>query len=516
MDLSRTYRSPRSHASWLLVAAVVAAPVVGAVTAGDPILGLAAVTVLAAVAIGVHYADHLPQVFLGALGICLFGYTFLGKGFAYLGAPPLFVSEMLLGLGVLAALIGDGVGPALRSPVTWLLLAYAAWGALQTIPYLGSYKIEALRDATVWGYGAFAILVAGFVLRLGWLSKLPEAYARWFWWFGFWSPVAGVIFRVAEPSIPHVPGNDVIPILFVKAGDFGVQLAGVATFVLVGLAGSHWKPKSKRTWLEWAWWMAWLGGVVVCGAGSRGALLSIFVAIGTVLLLRPNTRWWKPALVSVVFAFLFVASDIRIDAGQEREVSARQIMMNLRSITGGGRTDGNLEGTRAWRLQWWRDIVDYTVHGPYFWTGKGFGVNLADDDGYQGTVHDIPNRSPHNILMTVLARSGVPGALIWTLLQGMFGVLLLSAYLRARRAGLEWWARVDLWILSYWLAFLVNGAFDVFLEGPQGGIWFWSLIGFGIAALEAQRQLFRVAATRPAAPIAYRPLRPQPSTSTMR
>jgi hypothetical protein len=34
---------------------------------------------------------------------------------------------------------------------------------------------------------------------------------------------------------------------------------------------------------------------------------------------------------------------------------------------------------------------------------------------------------------------------------------------------------------------MVNAAFDVFLEGPQGGVWFWCLIGFGIAALEAQR-----------------------------
>ena len=29
---------------------------------------------------------------------------------------------------------------------------------------------------------------------------------------------------------------------------------------------------------------------------------------------------------------------------------------------------------------------DYTVFGDYFWTGKGFGINLADDDGFQTTV----------------------------------------------------------------------------------------------------------------------------------
>jgi hypothetical protein len=41
------------------------------------------------------------------------------------------------------------------------------------------------------------------------------------------------------------------------------------------------------------------------------------------------------------------------------------------------------------------------------------------------------------------------------------------------------------WIFAYWLAALVNASFDVYLEGPQGGIWFWSVIGLGIAAATA-------------------------------
>jgi hypothetical protein len=37
------------------------------------------------------------------------------------------------------------------------------------------------------------------------------------------------------------------------------------------------------------------------------------------------------------------------------------------------------------------------------------------------------------------------------------------------------------WVFVYWLAALVNGSFDVYLGGPQGGIWFWSMIGLGLA-----------------------------------
>src|SRR6185369_12394801 len=155
------------------------------------------------------------------------------------------------------------------------------------------------------------------------------------------------------------------------------QLAGVATFVLVGLADSHWEGRRHRTALEWLWWMAWLAGVAITGAASRGALMSVFVAVTLVILLQRHVRFWKPVLVAFVFASVFVSADIKLNAGQDREVSADQIIDNLRSIVGGRSNTSNLEGTRAWRLSWWQDIIGYTVHGPYFWMGKGFGINLA-------------------------------------------------------------------------------------------------------------------------------------------
>jgi hypothetical protein len=187
-----------------------------------------------------------------------------------------------------------------------------------------------------------------------------------------------------------------------------------------------------------------------------------------------------------VIVMLFFALDLEFDVGGARKVSPQQITASIGSVIGHNSREG-LEETRRWRLEWWTDIVNYTFRGDYFWTGKGFGINLADDDGYQ-VEEEGALRSPHNGHMTILARAGVPGLLLWVLLQTAFAVSLLVAYFKARRAGREWWARVNLWLLAYWSAFMVNGAFDVFLEGPQGGIWFWSLFGFGIAVLEAQRR----------------------------
>lgn len=51
-------------------------------------------------------------------------------------------------------------------------------------------------------------------------------------------------------------------------------------------------------------------------------------------------------------------------------------------------------------------------------------------------------------------------------------------------------------MLAYWFAFMVNASFDVFLEGPQGGIWFWCLFGFGIALIEVQRHSYPLRSVR--------------------
>jgi hypothetical protein len=39
------------------------------------------------------------------------------------------------------------------------------------------------------------------------------------------------------------------------------------------------------------------------------------------------------------------------------------------------------------------------------------------------------------------------------------------------------------------LALFVNASFDVYLEGPVGGIWFWSVFGVGIGAPLIYRRL---------------------------
>jgi hypothetical protein len=470
---------------WLGPSSVAVSLALGTGVVWHPLATAVAVAGASAIVLGLWFASRLSKFFLAILGILLIGYAFLGRGFAYLGVPPLFVGEMAFSLGLLAAAVGDGVRSGLRSPLSWLLIAFASWGAVRTVPYWATYGLDALRDGVVWGYAAFALLVASFLPNSGWLSSLPERYGRWLPWFLVWMPVGDVLERVAGDVLPRVPGGDE-RLSFIKPGDAAVHLGGAAVFLLLGLHQFSRRQLKARSWLkEWMLWMAWLVGFVVVASSSRSGLLAILAAVGVLLVLRPLSKWGKVALIAGILTTVFFALNIEIDLGRMRKVSPQQILMNLESIAG-NTSPGYLEGSKTWRLNWWKDIVDYTVFGEYFWAGKGFGINLADADGFQ-VGHGGLLRSPHNGHLTILARAGVPGLILWVFLQGAFAVSLLQAYGRARRAGREWWACVNLWILAYWTAFMVNTVFDVFLEGPQGGIWFWSLFGFGLAALEVQR-----------------------------
>ena len=164
-----------------------------------------------------------------------------------------------------------------------------------------------------------------------------------------------------------------------------------------------------------------------------------------------------------------------------RPATIEQIFENIGSIFSPVEDEG-LEGTKRFRLRWWGAIINYTVFGEHFWTGKGFGINLADADGFQANV-DGSLRAPHNSHMTALARMGVPGFVLWVLLQGGFAIGLLWSVLVNRRAGDLKLAAMGGWILAYWAAMMVNTSFDPYLEGPQGGIWFWSLFGLGMVVM---------------------------------
>ncbi|MGK2849302.1 MAG: O-antigen ligase family protein [Candidatus Limnocylindrales bacterium] len=462
-------REMRVPALLLLVLLAVA---IGVGSAVDPLVtaGLmaAVVAVLGLLLVGVR----VTEVFLGGLTIMLIGYAFLGRGFAYVGVAPLYLGELALPVAALALLRGRQ--PGRLQPLHVLLLAFMVWGALRTIPYLGTYGLDALRDAVSWGYAAYAVVLS-VVLRREHLEAGVARYRRLLPLFLIWVPILAVLSQTV--TLPTVPGSDVAIAVF-KGGDIGVQLAGAAAFVFLGLYGIS----AGRRLVEPMLWALWLTALAVTGILNRGGLVAASTSALAAIYIRAASRWLALVFVALSLTVPVIIIDPRIQVGNGREISVGQMVDNVISVFGES-NDPGLEGTKGFRLAWWSTIVDYTIGGPYRWTGKGYGINLADDDGFQPT-EDRSLRAPHNGHVEILARSGLPGLALWVLLNAAFGLSLLRAAGINRRRGDTFLVQVLGLVFIYWLASLVNASFDPYLQGPQGGIWFWTMFGVGLAAIK--------------------------------
>ncbi len=439
-------------------------------------------------------------VFHGALLVILVGYAFMGKGFAYLGAPPLYVGEIVLAL-CLASIMWT-IGRARLGVLHALLFLFMAWGAVRTIPYIGTYGIDALRDAATWVYGFFAIGVS-LTVRPEHLGRLVAGYRRFIPIFLVWVPVAAVLTLTVGASLPTTPGSDV-PIFLYKAGDMSVQLAGIAAFVLLGLYHEAGPASGIH---ELVLWGLWIVGAGISAALNRAAIVALAAVAAVVLFVRASSRWVSLFAVAALLMILATFLDPAVDVGGPRALSVDQVLSNLTSVFSSDSGGAVNQATKAWREEWWNAIVNYTVNGPYFWTGKGFGINLADADGFQ-VLADGSLRAPHSTNLEMLARAGVPGLVLWIVLQAGFAISLLRATFRSYRTAPAWLPVLG-WVFVYWLAALIDGSFDVYLGGPQGGIWFWSVIGLGIAAIRLSKEhpdldlrsdALRIAADIPATP----------------
>jgi hypothetical protein len=432
---------------------------------------LAVIGVVGAAAVAVLFAlgRRTTRLFLVSLALLLTGYAFAGRGFAYIGVEPLFVGEVVLGLGVAAVMIAR---PTRRlSRMHGLIVAFMAWGALRTLPYIPDYGHEAPRDGAVWGYAIFAIAVSLLITDRH-VRGLVRLYGAVVPAFVVWVPVFVIIWHAFPRILPLVPGTSVA-IPFFKPGDMAVHLAGAAAFLLAGII----PLRGWRLLAQPALWAMWIVGFGAVSALNRGGMVALGSVTAIVLFVRAPGRWATAFLVGVLIAAIIGLTNPAVEVGR-REVSAAQLVENVESIFSDSE-DEALDGTREWRESWWTSIVDYTVTGPFFWLGKGFGINLAQDDGVQAPDRSL--RAPHNAHMNILARSGVPGLTLWVAIQVAFAVSVIRAAWQAARMRLRRWAGILGWIFVYWLAALINMTFDVYLEGPQGGILYWSLLGLGIA-----------------------------------
>lgn len=494
---------------------VVVAYAAGQAVASDLRVALA-ITIITSFLIVSTLAAQLSTYFVLALAFLLAGYALLDKGFAYLGVPPLFVGEAVLILALATLLLGRKERP-IADGLTIMLLAFMGLGLVRALPYYSRYELDTARDSVIWIYGAFALTLS-LVLRAEHFKALVALFGRLTIPFLITAPILVLLPRISDSILLRWPLSN-SPVLDYKGGDYAVHLAGVAAFILLGLWASTGLIRGRNAWLVW---LLWMPGLAISLLG-RSSLLTVVLTTAIAALLSKMVHAASPVmsehghrqaelrrphanllplvvlLLISVFATLVFSPNIEVES---RSISLGQLQQNFTTIfdSQDETADRILRANRNFRTDWWNTIIDYTFGGPHFWTGKGFGVNLAASDGFI-TDQTLTLRSPHSIHFNILGRMGIPGLALWIALQLSFAVSLFRALLRARGGRDLFWARINAWILVYWLAFMINASFDVYLEGPQGGIWFWCVFGFGLAALRIQAEESRAVSSSPSLPL---------------
>jgi len=417
-------------------------------------------------------AQPLPLGHL-ALIIASAGYIVGNRGFAQISLSsrfPLFPAEIALLLAGGLLLVHSAWRhdlPLRRDPLNLAILAWIVFGTLRVVFDVGTFGFIALRDFALVYYAAFFYLGQD-------LARDAHGTRIFLNVVAFSGALVLPLYLLFERfpdfffNVLSFRGN---PLIYFK-GD----LAG--TFIAVG-AVLFWLrfESSRRVWNA-ALGLLLAGSVVAMN--NRASLLALVVATGW-LAVRGRWRFAVTQAVAGVVAIILIlsaAAALRISWEKTPVFSLYERVVSIVDPAGqrayrGDNThykgDNNL-----YRLVWWQAVIDETLDdNPYL--GLGFGHDLAERfvrEYYPENSEEFNVRSPHNVLLTIFARMGAAGLLLFLAIVALIALQTWRAIPRSL-------AHAAPWCLVW--AMFVSACLGVVLEGPMGAVVFWTTLGLAHA-----------------------------------
>ena len=395
--------------------------------------------------------------------------TIFGKGPTYIGVEPLFWGEIVMLVSVAWAFRNWNRvlfrGPAAHT-VTALICGFLVLGAIETSFDYSIWGLDALRDSAVWYYSVFYFVGAAIASDRDDWNVFSERWKLFFLVTVPWGVVeVASDFRISRLSPSF--GSRNFPILASSSIEL-VQNLGLGCCLL--LIGSNLPVKALRRIVVLIL-VVTTGLAVTASAHPRGPRLAVLAALLVLMALsfsQTSGRAFRRKL-AIVSVLLFIGLMGAIAAGADVIASLNADRFEAASIE-------DEDDTASWRTDWWRHLYD-AVMAQNPTTGLGFGDPLAEYGPGANADSPAPLRAPHNFNMTIFARMGIVGALIWSgiLLFGI-GVPLWRMLIASTPA-----AREESRQRSFWFAVLVamwvDASFEVLMEGPVMAIPFWLLLG---------------------------------------
>ena len=386
----------------------------------------------------------------------LFFYLLFNKGVAYT-----FLAEIVLAIGVLLIFLQRKQFEFYINKKYSIIFLLCFLTILYILFGIFKYNfINVIRDSFAIEYALFAIVLYFFREERAFMwEKLIKIYQ--------WAPLILLLnFLLFYYVILYLPPIEIFggqPLFLYKNGDKSLHLL-ISTILMILFI-----DKYSRGWIILNTVLILINLLILLAftrSGSVAYLAGIFCFFffsKTSLITDGLRKVLKfiPLLLIIVFA-VFAAIEIEGDA-QGRTISLSQITDNFSSIVSSD-IDGSLTDNKVWRLVWWAKLLNESFTIEHFFIGKGLGLSLAGNDL---TSVDENLRSPHNFHLTIIARFGYLIFFVWLYWLWLLFKPLFTKKLSGKTLGLT----------CILLAYIINGSFDVFFEGPMGAFPFWTLVG---------------------------------------
>ena len=181
-------------------------------------------------ALPVEERSSFTDKYLFWVCLILLGYALDGRGFAYF-----FMGEMALVLGFAILVNLARLDRCVQFADTAAPAAVLGLGTCRTIPFVKTYRVDAIRDAMLFGYSGFAFIIAGLIIaKPARFITLLRRYRIFAFIFLLIIPLVFAAFRALGKSNPNWPVLGV-PMIHEKEGDIMVHLASIFAFWIAGI-----------------------------------------------------------------------------------------------------------------------------------------------------------------------------------------------------------------------------------------------------------------------------------------
>jgi len=345
------------------------------------------------------------------------------------------------------------------------------------------YGIWAFRDAaqvieSLWLIVAFAFARSADNLEklFRWLKWLFIAYCVYALGAPFQDEIAAI-----SPSIPlAATGGLPVPVI----GTY-VNLTSMLLWIAFYLIITEYK--SHRVRILGVTIACLMIGTVVLVLQSRTNYFQLAALTCMVAFFRPKSLGRFGILIPILFMVVgtITAFDIKIPGRLTEKVSFSFFIHHFEAIGGISQTDEPGLAAAAsgvpLRLEWWTNILEQLTADPVaLLTGLGYGLPLtnyvAGNDIRPGGVLV---REPHNSFLSVLARLGMIGAILWIWLHLELFKLCRQVFGYYHRLRDKEWINRLLIMLAYVVLILAEIIGEDALEKPFNIVpyyFFWGII----------------------------------------